>query len=199
MARTFREEKLVLASHNPGKVREISALLAPYRVTVLSAGDLGLKAPPETGVTFAQNAELKAAAAASATGLPALADDSGLAVTALDGHPGVRSARWAGPDGNFNDAMCRIHKMMEGHSDASAKFICALTLCWPDGHCETFEGTVAGRLVWPLRGENGFGYDPMFVPDGYGITFGEMDADKKHSISHRADAFRKLITACFKA
>ena len=197
MARAFREEKLVLASHNSGKVREISALLAPYHIAVLSAGELGLDAPPETGATFAQNAELKALAAATATGLPALADDSGLAVTALNGRPGVRSARWAGPGGNFNDAMHRVHEMMEGHPDASAKFVCALTLCWPDGHCETFEGTVAGILIWPLRGENGFGYDPMFVPDGHKMTFGEMDADAKHAISHRANAFQKLIAACF--
>ena len=197
MARAFREEKLILASHNSGKVREISALLAPYHIAVLSAGELGLDAPPETGATFAQNAELKALAAATATGLPALADDSGLAVTALNGRPGVRSARWAGPGGNFNDAMHRVHEMMEGHPDASAKFVCALTLCWPDGHCETFEGTVAGILIWPLRGENGFGYDPMFVPDGHKMTFGEMDADAKHAISHRANAFQKLIAACF--
>ena len=197
MARPFREEKLVLASHNSGKVREISALLAPYHVTVLSAGELGLEAPPETGATFAQNAEIKAMAATTATGLPALADDSGLSVTALNGRPGVRSARWAGPGGNFDDAMRRVHEMMEGHPDASAKFVCALTLCWPDGHCETFEGEVSGTLVWPLCGENGFGYDPMFMPDGYEITFGEMDADKKHAISHRAAAFQKLIAACF--
>ena len=197
MARAFREEKLVLASHNSGKVREISDLLAPYHIAVLSAGELGLDAPPETGATFAQNAELKALVAATATGLPALADDSGLAVTALNGRPGVRSARWAGPSGNFSDAMHRIHEMMEGHPDTSAKFVCALTLCWPDGHCETFEGTVAGSLVWPLRGKNGFGYDPMFVPDGHEVTFGEMDADAKHAISHRADAFQKLIAACF--
>ena len=198
MARNFRETKLVLASHNSGKVREIAALLTPYNVTVLSAGELGLEAPPETGVTFAQNAELKAMAAATATGLPALADDSGLAVTALNGRPGVRSARWAGPGGNFSDAMQRVHEMIEGHPDASAKFVCALTLCWPDGHCETFEGAVEGTLVWPLRGENGFGYDPMFVPDGHTMTFGEMDPEKKHAISHRAIAFQKLIGACFK-
>ncbi len=198
MARRFHEEKLVLASHNEGKVREIGALLAPYHVTVLAAGELGLAEPDETGATFRQNAELKAMAAATTTGLPALADDSGLAVTALHGRPGIRSARWAGPGKDFNDAMQRIHEMMEGHPDRSAQFVCALALCWPDGHCENFQGTVAGELVWPPRGKNGFGYDPIFIADGHKVTFGEMDAGEKHAISHRANAFEKLITACFK-
>ncbi len=197
MARRFVEKKLVLASHNPGKVREIAELLEPFDISVLSASNLGLEEPAETGATFAQNAQLKAAAAAEATGLPALADDSGLVVPALAGRPGIRSARWAGPGKDFKDAMRRVHEMLEGHPDDRAHFVCALALCWPDGHCECFEGIVEGRLAWPPRGNKGFGYDPMFVPEGHAITFGEMAPEEKHKISHRANAFRKLIEACF--
>ncbi|MCE2509498.1 MAG: RdgB/HAM1 family non-canonical purine NTP pyrophosphatase [Alphaproteobacteria bacterium] len=197
MARPFAEEALVLASHNPGKAREIADLLEPFKVAVRSVSEFDLKAPAETGVTFSQNAELKAKTAAEATGLVALADDSGLAVSALAGRPGIRSARWAGPNQDFNSAMHRVHEMMEGHPDDSARFVCALALCWPDGHCETFEGTVEGQIVWPPRGSLGFGYDPIFVPEGHAITFGEMAPEEKHKISHRADAFRKLIDACF--
>jgi XTP/dITP diphosphohydrolase len=199
MARHFQESKLIIASHNPGKVREISALLEPFGCAVVSAGDLGLAEPDETGTTFAANAELKARAAAISADLPALADDSGLAVTALGGEPGIYSARWAGPDKDFGLAMQTVQDRLAGNDDRSAHFVCALTLCWPDGHMETFEGRVDGTLVWPLRGDRGFGYDPMFVADGYDITFAEMDGDEKHRISHRADAFRKLIDGCFTA
>jgi XTP/dITP diphosphohydrolase len=205
MARRFTEAELVLASHNAGKVREIRALLAPYGIAVLSAGDLGLPEPEETGTTFAANAELKAHAATAASGKPALADDSGLAVDLLDGDPGIYSARWAGPERDFRLAMETVWQRLHdkgAHSpladtDRRAHFVAALSLAWPDGHCETVEGRVYGTLVWPPRGDKGFGYDPMFVPEGYDITFGEMDPDRKHDISHRADAFRKLTAACF--
>lgn len=202
MARKFTASELVLASHNAGKVREIRELLAPYGVTVLSAADLGLAEPEETGTTFAANAELKARAAAAASGKAALADDSGLAVHLLDGDPGIYSARWAGPERDFRLAMETVwHKLREKgartDADRRAHFVAALSLAWPDGHCETVEGRVYGTLVWPPRGDRGFGYDPIFMPDGYDITFGEMDPDRKHDISHRADAFRKLTAACF--
>ena len=195
--RRFSGGRLVIASHNPGKVREIAALLAPYDVAVVSAGALGLAEPEETGASFIENAVLKARAAAEAAGLPALADDSGLAVRALEGAPGIYSARWAGPGGDFLAAMRRVEKEIEGADDRSARFVCVLALCWPDGHCETFEGTVAGTLVWPPRGDRGFGYDPVFLPDGGAATFGEMEPDAKHAISHRAQAFRRLTAACF--
>ncbi len=195
--RHFTDARLVIASHNPGKVREIAALLARFPVEAVAAGSLGLDEPEETGASFTANALLKARAAAEAAGLPALADDSGLAVTALGGRPGIYTARWAGGTKDFTAAMARVeHKLGTGPRDAA--FICALTLCWPDGHCETFEGRIDGALTWPPRGDRGFGYDPMFVPDGYTETFGEMDQDEKHRISHRADAFGKLVSACFK-
>ncbi len=197
MVRHFTGGKLIIASHNKGKVVEIADLLAPFGAEVISAGDLGLSEPEETGTTFVANAELKAHAAAEAAKLPALADDSGLAVTALDGAPGIYSARWAGPGKDFDLAMRKVEEALGGNPDRSAKFVCALTLAWPDGHCDTVEGEVHGTLVWPPRGDLGFGYDPMFVPDGYDVTFGEMDPAKKHGISHRADAFRKLVAACF--
>jgi len=189
-------DRLVIASHNPGKVREIEALVAPHGVSVVSAGDLGLAEPEETGTTFAGNAALKAEAAAAASGLPALADDSGLAVTALDGQPGIHSARWGGPSRDFTAAMRRVEDALDSKADRSAHFVCALALAWPDGGTELFEGRVDGRLVWPPRGDRGFGYDPMFLPDGGSQTFGEMDPDAKHAISHRADAFRKFAAAC---
>lgn len=206
MARRFAEYKLVIASHNPGKVREIDALLAPFGVTVISAGDLGLPEPVEDGETFIANAEIKARAAARGAGLPALADDSGLVVPALGGDPGIYSARWAGPDKDFDVAMTTVWEKLTAagqNADPAAHFACALSLCWPatDGmpeQLETFEGTVHGRLVWPPRGDKGFGYDPMFVPQGFNETFGEFDQDAKHEISHRADAFRKLVDACFR-
>jgi XTP/dITP diphosphohydrolase len=195
--RTFQEDKLVIASHNAGKVREINDLLSRFVIEIISASALGLPEPEETGVTFIANAELKARAAAEASGLPSLADDSGLAVAALDGAPGIYSARWAGPDTGFSAAMAQIEALLDGDENRQAQFICALALCWPDGHCEVFEGTVSGTLVSPPRGDKGFGYDPMFLPDGGDLTFGEMDPDAKHAISHRADAFNKLVAACF--
>jgi len=200
MARKFTEPRLVIASHNAGKVREIADLLAPFGVTVQSAAGLGLAEPEETGATFAANAELKARAAAAASGLPALADDSGLAVHALGGEPGIHSARWAEtPAGrDFGTAMQRVETTLAGKPDRSAHFVCALALAWPDGHVETFEGRVDGTLVWPPRGDKGFGYDPVFRPNSREVTFGEMEPDAKHAISHRADAFAKLVAACFR-
>lgn len=195
--RHFTGNKLILATHNKGKVIEIGALFAPFAVEVISAGDLGLPEPEETGATFIANAELKALAAATASGLPALADDSGLAVNALGGAPGIYSARWAGPDKDFNRAMRRVEEELRGAADRSAAFVCALALAWPDGHVETFEGTIQGALVWPPRGGKGFGYDPMFIPLNYCETFGEMEPAGKHAISHRARAFSKLVDECF--
>ena len=195
--RKFAGDALVIASHNPGKVREIAELLAPFVGEFVSAGELGLPEPDETGATFIENAELKARAAAIGSGRIALADDSGLAVAALGGEPGIYSARWAGPGKDFRFAMERVQRELGGSPDRRAHFVCALSLAWPDGHCETVEGTVHGFLVWPPRGDRGFGYDPMFVADGYDLTFGEMEPDEKHRISHRADAFRKLVARCF--
>ncbi len=197
MARRFHENRLVIASHNAGKVREFGAFFAPYSVAVVSAGALGLDEPEETGTSFAANAELKARAAMEASGLPALADDSGLAVTALGGAPGLYSARWAGPNKDFGAAMARVWDELTPHSDTSAAFVCALALVWPDGHLEAVEGRVEGNIVWPPRGDGGFGYDALFEPTGKRQTFGEMDPADKHAISHRADAFAKLIAACF--
>jgi XTP/dITP diphosphohydrolase len=178
-------------------VREIAALLAPFGVEIVAAPDLGLPEPIETGASFRENAEIKARAAAKASGSPALADDSGLVVPALDGAPGIWSARWAGPARDFRIAMERVERELAGKTDRRAHFVCALALAWPDGHCESFEGRVDGTLVWPPRGSRGFGYDPIFLPDGHAETFGEMAPEKKHAISHRADAFRKLVSACF--
>lgn len=197
MARRVTAPRLVIASHNPGKIREISDLLSPFGVSPVAAAEFGLTAPEETGDSFAANARLKAAAAAAATGLPALADDSGLAVAALGGAPGIQSARWARPDGDFGAAMTRVMDSLPEGADRSAWFVCALAVCWPDDHCEIVEGRVTGTLVWPPRGERGFGYDPIFQPDGHSETFGEIDPAMKNAMSHRADAFRKLIDACF--
>ncbi len=197
MPRRFAGKKLVIATHNAGKAREIADLLSPFGVEVVTAGALGLPEPAETGTTFAANAAIKAVAAAAAAGLPALADDSGLEVRALGGRPGIHSARLAGPAKDFALAMGKIEDEMKGQADRRANFICALALAWPDGHCEIFEGRVDGTLVWPPRGSQGFGYDPAFVADGHVITFGEMDPAEKHAISHRADAFRQLVAACF--
>ena len=189
-------ERLVIASHNPGKVEEIEALLAPRGVLTIGAAALGLPEPEETGATFEANAELKARAAAEASRLPALADDSGLVVPALDGAPGIYSARWAGPAKDFRVAMQRVHREL-GQKDRRAHFVAVLALAWPDGAIETFRGEVYGQLTWPPRGERGFGYDPIFVPDGYDQTFGEIDPEHKHRISHRARAFARLVANCF--
>jgi len=200
--------KVVIATHNPGKLEEMAWLLSPYGVEAVSAGDLGLSEPEETGLTFAENARIKASAAAQASALPAFADDSGLCVEALGGEPGLLTARWAGPEKDFGAAMAKVEERLRaaGATDPDqrrAYFISALCLAWPDGHVEDFEGVVEGTLVWPPRGPDGFGYDPMFQPDGYDRTFGEMSAAEKHGLppegtglSHRARAFMELADAC---
>jgi XTP/dITP diphosphohydrolase len=211
--RKLEPGRLVIASHNPGKIREIAELLGPHGIEPVSASELDLPEPDEIGATFIDNADLKARAAADLSGLPALADDSGLCVEALGDRPGIFSARWAladprvPPEGgpgevtgerDFMRAMKRVQDALEAlDPDASRKahFICALAVCWPDGHSEWFEGRVDGVLTWPPRGDRGFGYDPIFVPAGREETFGEMDPAGKHAISHRADAFRKLVAA----
>jgi XTP/dITP diphosphohydrolase len=202
---------VVIATHNPGKLRELRALLAPYGVEAQSAGELGLAEPEETGTSFAENARIKALAAAKATGRPALADDSGLCVAALNGEPGIHSARWAGPEKDFRAAMSCIETLLIDRGANSpdrrrCAFVAALCLAWPDGHVEEFEGRVDGTAVWPPRGEQGFGYDPLFLPDGHDRTFGEMSAEEKHGLppqgqglSHRARAFIKLADACLRA
>ncbi|MBU0800585.1 MAG: RdgB/HAM1 family non-canonical purine NTP pyrophosphatase [Alphaproteobacteria bacterium] len=195
--RKFSGDQLVLATHNAGKVKEIAALLAPFAVTVTAAGDMGLPEPDETEDTFIGNAKLKALAAATASGLPALADDSGVCVNGLNGEPGIYSARWAGPGKDFSVAMEKVNTLLADNPDRTAYFISALALAWPDGHCEIFEGRIDGNLIWPPRGSNGFGYDPMFIPEGFDITFGEMDPAAKHAISHRARAFAMLVDGCF--
>jgi XTP/dITP diphosphohydrolase len=187
----------VLASHNPGKVREIGALLAPLGVGIVSAGELGLPEPDETEDSFVGNAVLKARAAAEASGLTALADDSGLEVAALGGAPGIYSARWAGPDKDFTLAMQRVRRDLEsaGARDFSARFVCVLALVEPSGAVATFEGEARGRIAWPPRGEKGFGYDPIFVPEGEARTFAEMAPEEKLPLTHRARAFAKLLAA----
>ena len=189
--------RLVVASHNSGKVREIAALLAPLGVEAVSAVSLGLPEPEETEATFAGNAALKARAAAAASGLPALADDSGLEVAALDGAPGVYSARWAGPGKDFAAAMRRVRDEMQARkaADRSARFVCALALAQSDGSVEVFEGEALGAIVWPPRGDKGFGYDPIFEPAGHARTFGEMSHEEKLPLTHRARAFEKLLAA----
>ena len=197
--------RLVIATHNPGKLRELRDLLAPYGIEAVSAGELGIAEPEESGANFRENARIKAAAAATASGLPAFADDSGLAVDALGGAPGIHAARWAGTNKDFAGAMLKIETMLcqRNATDRRAHFVCALCVAWPDGHVEEFEGCVDGTLVWPPRGDKGFGYDPIFLPDGHTRTFGEMSADEKHGLppkgkglSHRARAFLKLAEAC---
>jgi len=202
MTRKFTGEKLVLATHNAGKLREIRALLAPFGVEVISAGDLGFDEPKETESTFAGNARIKAHYAAKKSGLPALSDDSGIMVDALDGAPGVYTADWAEtPQGrDFVMAMTKVWTLLEEKSAAeprTARFNATLCLAWPDGHDEIFEGQVEGRIVWPMRGENGFGFDPVFLPEGKRQTFGEMDPVEKHEMGHRAVAFAKLVEGCF--
>jgi XTP/dITP diphosphohydrolase len=201
MRRLTPSMRLVVASHNTGKVREIRELVAPYGLAVVSAGELDLPEPEETGSTFAANAELKALAAARGANLPALSDDSGLEVEALGGAPGIYSARWAGPGEDFAVAMRRVADEVRvlgvwTEPGPRANFICALCLAWPDGSSELFEGKVYGHLTWPPRGTRGFGYDPMFVADGHTLTFGEMEPDAKHAISHRARAFELFARAC---
>lgn len=198
MARRLTEKRIVVASHNAGKVREINELLHPFGLEAVSAADLNLPEPEETEDSFIGNALLKARAAARASGLPALSDDSGLAVDALDGAPGIHSARYAGPDRDFDYAMARLNRDMtaSGRPERTARFICALALVWPDGEEVAFEGKVEGEITFPPRGGHGFGYDPVFQPLGHSISFGEMDPAKKHGMSHRADAFRQLIAAC---
>ena len=197
-ARRFREPRLVLATHNKGKLEEIADLLRPLAVELAGAVSLGLPEPEETGDSFEANATLKAQAAAGTSSLPALADDSGLVVPALGGEPGIHSARWAGTRRDFSLAMRAVEERLHGKSDRRAHFVAVLALAWPDGHVEVFRGEAHGTLVWPPRGNKGFGYDPMFQPDGYTHTFGEMDPEQKHKISHRANAFRKLVAASFK-
>lgn len=210
--RKLEPGRLVVASHNKGKVREIFELLGPYGIEPVSAAELDLPEPEEIGTTFIDNADLKARQAADLTGIPALADDSGLCVEALDNRPGIFSARWAlngeqtlAPDASpgeaqgdrdFGRAMQRVQdelQALDPGASRNAHFVCALAVVWPDGRSEWFEGRVDGTLVWPPRGDKGFGYDPMFQPAGYDQTFGEMEPEEKHRISHRADAFRKLV------
>jgi len=200
--RKFDNTSLVIASHNAGKLRETGALLRPFGLEVRSAADFGLEEPEETESTFIGNARIKAHYAAEKTGLPALSDDSGIVVDGLDGAPGVYTADWAEtPNGrDFPMAMTKVWTLLEekqAPAPRTAHFCCTLCLAWPDGHDEIFEGRVGGQIVWPMRGELGFGFDPVFLPDGETETFGEMDPTKKHGMSHRADAFAKLVEGCF--
>jgi len=197
MPRRLAGHRLVIASHNPGKVEEITALFAPFGVEAVSAAALGMPEPEETGDSFEANAAIKAQSAAQLGGLPALADDSGLVVPALAGAPGIYSARWAGPAGDFGEAMARVQRELGGR-DRRASFVAALVLAWPDGGLDIFRGEVQGRLIWPPRGDRGFGYDPMFVPEGDSLTFGEIEPARKHQISHRARAFAKLADTYFR-
>jgi XTP/dITP diphosphohydrolase len=202
--------RVIIATHNPGKLREMRDLLSPYGIEAVSAGELNLPEPEETGTTFQENARIKAVAAATATGLPAFADDSGLEADALDGEPGIHSARWAGESKDFAKAMEQVEDWLrivgaETPEQRHGRFVSALCVAWPDGHLEEFEGTVEGTLIWPPRGTAGFGYDPMFLPDGHDRTFGEMTGDEKHGLpprgqglSHRARAFVKLAAACLR-
>lgn len=197
--RKFEGSELLIATHNAGKAKEISELLKPYVAHFSNAGDHNLPEPEETGLSFAENAILKAQAAAQATGIVSLADDSGLAVDALNGDPGIYSARWGGPSKDFNLAMEKVHAALGDAKDRSASFVCTLALGWPDGHSEIFEGRVHGEIIWPPCGDKGFGYDPVFKPDGYELTFAQMDRQEKQNISHRAHAFRLLVDQCLKS
>lgn len=196
--RKFDADELVIATHNHGKAREIAEMLSPYISKFYTAAELGLPEPDETGSSFVQNAVLKARAAAQASGKVSLADDSGLVVNALNGNPGIYSARWGGTNKDFNLAMQKVIDGLEGVQDRSAHFVCVLALGWADGHSEVFEGFVHGDITHEMRGNNGFGYDPIFKAKGYDITFGEMEAADKHAISHRANAFKLLVGDCFK-
>ncbi|QYX57000.1 RdgB/HAM1 family non-canonical purine NTP pyrophosphatase [Roseovarius sp. SCSIO 43702] len=200
--RKFDEDRLLVATHNRGKLEEIDHLLERFDITIVGAGDLGLEEPEETETSFVGNARIKAHAASKATGLPALADDSGLCVDALDGAPGVYTADWAEtPNGrDFSMAMQKVHDRLVSSGDPepwTARFCCTLVLAWPDGHHEVFEGMIEGRITWPPRGDQGHGYDPIFQPDGYDITFAEMNRWEKNTLSHRGAAFTKLVQGCF--
>ena len=202
MTRKFTGDTLVVATHNNGKLEEIASLIRPFSVSVKGAAELNLAEPEETETTFVGNARIKAHAAAQATGLPSLSDDSGIEIDALDGAPGVYTADWAEtPKGrDFVMAMTKANDMLEQRRAANprtARFCCTLVMAWPDGHDEVFPGIMPGQVVWPMRGDQGHGYDPIFQPDGYDMTFGEMDRWEKNKISHRADAFRKLVAGCF--
>jgi XTP/dITP diphosphohydrolase len=202
MTRRFTGNRLLVATHNQGKLEEIAALLEPYGVSVVGAKEMDLPEPEETGTSFAENARIKAHAAAQATGLPALSDDSGIEIDALDGAPGVYTADWAetGSGRDFVMAMTTAHDMLidrQAPEPWTARFCCTLVLAWPDGHDDVFPGVMEGRVVWPMRGDQGHGYDPIFVPQGHDLTFGQMDRWEKNRISHRADAFRKFIAGCF--
>ncbi|SDE39491.1 XTP/dITP diphosphohydrolase [Salipiger thiooxidans] len=202
MTRKFEGDRLLVATHNQGKLDEITDLLKPFGVSVVGNAELGLPEPDETGTTFVENARIKAHAAAQATGLPALSDDSGIEIDALGGAPGVYTADWAetGNGRDFVMAMTRAHDELLASGAAqpwTARFCCTLVLAWPDGHDEVFPGVMEGQVVWPMRGDQGHGYDPVFQPQGYDITFGEMDRWEKNRISHRADAFAKFVKGCF--
>ncbi len=199
MTRKFTGNELVVATHNQGKVKELHAYLADYVDTLYSAEDMNLEDVEETETTFIGNAKLKALAAAKATGKIALADDSGFAVTALNGDPGVYSARWAGEPRDFNMAMGKVHDLIKDEEDQSAKFVCTIVMAWPDGHCEYAEGAIEGHVTWPPRGDKGFGYDPMFVPNGTDRTFAEIPAEEKRADSHRTRALNGIVDLCFKA
>ena len=196
LARQFNQKKLVVATHNAGKLKEISELVEPFGIEIIPPDELGIPEPIENGTTFIENAKIKAWSAVISSGKTSLSDDSGLVVPALEGAPGIYSARWAGPEKNFTAAMTRLNKEL-GDKDRRAFFVSALVLLWPDGHMEAFEGTVHGMLIWPPRGNLGFGYDPMFLPDGQKKTFGEFTPSEKHRYSHRSDAFNQLAAACF--
>ena len=202
MIRKFTGDTLVVATHNNGKLEEIASLIRPFSVSVKGAAELNLAEPEETETTFVGNARIKAHAAAQATGLPSLSDDSGIEIDALDGAPGVYTADWAEtPNGrDFVMAMTKANDMLDQRgatNPRTARFCCTLVMAWPDGHDEVFPGIMPGQVVWPMRGDQGHGYDPIFQPDGYDMTFGEMDRWEKNKISHRADAFRKLVAGCF--
>ncbi|SDI79244.1 RdgB/HAM1 family non-canonical purine NTP pyrophosphatase [Lutimaribacter saemankumensis] len=202
MTRKFEDKQLLVATHNKGKLEEISALLEPFGVSVVGAADMDLPEPVEDGKSFVENARIKAHAAAKATGLPALSDDSGIEIDALDGAPGVYTADWAETETgrDFVMAMTKAHdELVKSGAPQpwAARFCCTLVLAWPDGHDEVFPGVMPGKVVWPMRGNQGHGYDPIFVPEGYDVTFGEMDRWEKNRISHRADAFRKFVAGCF--
>lgn len=197
MARRFAGGTLVIATHNQGKLAEMQGLLRPYAIEAVSAGALGLPEPDETGASFEENAALKALAAAKASGRPALADDSGLVVAALNGEPGIYSARWADEHKDFGPAMARVERELQGKSDRRAYFVAVLALAWPDEHRESFRGEVHGSVIFPPRGTRGFGYDPIFLPEGETRTFGELGPEARMRVSHRTVAFRKLAAACF--